>query len=147
MKAGETRISTQNFDTKYCAALLKRILTGTTELFENSNRSQFLGYYQLNQYLCACLKLLKKQIDAVQSVMYTDMLKYERVCMLMKMVQSRKVKYAKSTYKENITFDINPYKLVGEIQRTKEYWRECNNKCKKYSLDSLCDRMRFLINK
>ena len=103
---------------------------GTTELVENCNRSQFLGYSQLNQYLCACLKLLKKQIYAGQSVISMEHIKSVRVCMLMKMVQSRRVKYAKSTYKENITFDINPYKLVGEIQRTKEYWRECNNKCK-----------------
>ena len=64
LKAGETRICTRNFDTKDCAALLSRSLTGTTELVENNDRYQFLGYYQLNQYLCACLKLLEKQIDA-----------------------------------------------------------------------------------
>ena len=37
-KADETRISTRNFDTKYCAALLRVGLTGTAELFENSIR-------------------------------------------------------------------------------------------------------------
>ena len=77
-KAGETIISTSNFDTKDCAALLRRSLTGTTESVENNNRSQFLGCYQLNQYLCTCLKLLKKQRDAGQSVISTDMIKSER---------------------------------------------------------------------
>ena len=96
-KADETRIPTRNFDTKDCSALLMRSVTGTTELFEICNRSQFLDYYQINQYLCVCLKLLKKQRYAGQSVIYTEMIKPERVCMLMNMVQSRKVKYAKST--------------------------------------------------
>ena len=93
---------------------------GTTELVENCDRSQFIGYYQLNQYLCACPKLLKKQRDAGQSGISTEQIKSERVCMLMKMVQSRKVKDAKSTYKEKVTSVINPYQLVGDIQRIKE---------------------------
>ena len=50
-KAGETRISKINFDTEGCATILRRSLTGTTELVENRNRYQFIGYYQLNQYL------------------------------------------------------------------------------------------------
>ena len=52
LKSGETSISTSNFDTKDCAALLMRSLTGTTELFEDCNISHFLGYFQLHQYLC-----------------------------------------------------------------------------------------------
>ena len=147
LKADETVTSTINFDTKYCAALLRRIIMGTTALVENCNRSQFLGYYQLNQYLCACLKLLKKQRYAVQSVIYTEMIKYESVCMPTKIVHSRKVKDAKSAYKENITSDITPYQLVGGIQRIKEALWERNNKCKKYSLDGLGNRMCFLMNK
>ena len=91
--AGETRLFTSNYDTKDCAALLMRSLTVTTELFEYHDRSQFIGYYQHNQYLCACLKLLKNQRYAGQSVISTEMIKSERFCMPMKMVQSRKVKY------------------------------------------------------
>ena len=53
LKSGETIISTSNFDTKDCAALLRRILTGTIALVENFDKYQFLGYSQLNQYLCA----------------------------------------------------------------------------------------------
>ena len=49
-----------------------------------------------------------------------EMIKYERVCMLMNMVKSRKVKYSKSTYKEKITSAINPYHLVGDIQGIEE---------------------------
>ena len=86
LKVGETRISTRNFYTKDCATLLRRILTGTTKLVENCDRSHFLGYSQLNQYLFTFLKLLKKQRDAGQSVISMEMIKYERVCMLMKMV-------------------------------------------------------------
>ena len=93
LKAGKTIISTSNFDTKSCAALLSRCLTGrTTEFIEICNRYQVLGYYQLSQYLCACLKLLKKQIDADHSVISMDQIKSERVCMLMKMVQSTRLK-------------------------------------------------------
>ena len=66
------------------------------------------------------MNFLKKQRDAVQSIISTDMIKYERVFMLMKMVQSRKLKYAKSTYKEKTTSAITPYQLVGEIQWTEE---------------------------
>ena len=40
--------------------------------------------------------------------------------MLANMVQSREVKYSKSTYKENITSGITPYQLAGEIQRIEE---------------------------
>ena len=86
LKAGKIRIATRNFDTKNCVTLLRRRLTGTTEIVEKSNRSQFLGYSQLNHYLCTCLKLLKKQRDAGCSVISTDKIKTERVCMLMKMV-------------------------------------------------------------
>ena len=67
----------------------------TTGLFENCNRYQFAGCSQLNQYLCKFLELLKKKIDAGKSVISTDQNKSERVCMLMKVFQSRKVKYAK----------------------------------------------------
>ena len=67
---------------------------GTTELVENHDRSQFIGHTRLNQYLCACLKLLKKQREAGQSVISTETVEYENIYMLMKMVQSRKVKYA-----------------------------------------------------
>ena len=79
--------------------MLRKILTDTTESVENRDRSQFPGYYQLNQYLYACLKLLKKKRDSGQCVIYTEMIKSETVCMLMNMVQSSKVKYSKSTYK------------------------------------------------
>ena len=99
LKSGEKIISTSNSDTKYCAALLRRSIMGTTELVENRNISQFLGYSQLNQYLCTCLKLFKKQIYADWSVISLEYIKYERVCMLMKIFQSRKVKDAKSTCK------------------------------------------------
>ena len=67
----------------------------TTELVENRERSQLPGYYQLNQYLCACLRLFKNQRDSGQSVISTEHIKYERVFMLMNMLHSRKVKYAK----------------------------------------------------
>ena len=69
------------------------------------------------------------------------MIQYEWVCMLMNMVQSRKVKYSKSTYKENITSAITPYHLVGDIQWIEESLWERKNTCKKYSLDGICDRM------
>ena len=49
------------------------------------------------KHLCACLKLLKKQRDSVQSVISKEMVKSEMVCMIMNMVQSMKVKDAKST--------------------------------------------------
>ena len=96
LKSGKTRTHTRKFYTKYCAALLRRILTGTTELVENNNISQYFGYSQLNQYLCACLKLLKKERYSGQSVISTEMIKFERVCMLMNMVQSRRIRYSKS---------------------------------------------------
>ena len=148
LKAVETRIFTSNFDTKYCATLLRRFLAGgTTESVENRDRSQFLGYPQLNQYLCACLKLLKNQIYAGQSVISMEHIKSVRVCMLMKMVQSRRVKYDKSTYKENITSDITPYQLVGDIQGIEEALWYLNNKCKKYYLARLRDMMCFLMTK
>ena len=86
MKDGEKIISTRNFDTEYCVALLRRILMSTTELVENGDRYQFIGYYQLNQYLCARLKFLKKQRYLGQSVISMEHIKSERVCMLMKMV-------------------------------------------------------------
>ena len=76
LKASEIRISTSNFDTKYFYALLRISLMGNTELAESHNISQSLGYYQLNQYLCACLKPLKKKIDAGQSVISTGTIKY-----------------------------------------------------------------------
>ena len=117
LKAGEKIIFTRNFDTKDCAALLRIILAGTTELVENRNRSQFLGCSQLNQYLCACLKLLKNQSDAGKSVICMEMIKSGRVCILMKMVQSRKVKDPKSTYKEDTNSAITTYQLVRDIQR------------------------------
>ena len=78
LKAGESKMSTRNFDTKDCAALIRRSLTGTTELVENHNRSQFLGYSQLNQYLCACLELLKKKRYVGQSVISMEMIKLKK---------------------------------------------------------------------
>ena len=114
-KADEIRISTINFGTKDCVVLQSRSLKGTTELFENRNRSQFSGYSQLNQHLCEWLKLLKKQRYAGRSLISKERIKYERVYMVMKMVQSSKVTYAKSTYKKDIISAITPYQLVGDI--------------------------------
>ena len=103
---------------------------GAIKLVENIDRSQFIGYYQLKQYLCACLKRSKKQRDAGQSEIYMNQIESERVFMLMKMVQSRKVKYTKSTYKENITSVITHHQLIGEIQVTEEDLWERNKTCK-----------------
>ena len=75
------------------------------------------------------------------------MIKYEIFCMTMRMVQSRKAKYAKSTYKENITSAITPYQLVGHIQLIEEDLWESNKKCKEYSLAGLRDIVCFLITK
>ena len=83
-------------------------ITGTTKLVENRDIYQFTGYSQLNQYLCAWLKLLKKQRYSGQSVISTEIIKYEMFCMLMNIVQTRKVKDAKSTYIEKITSAITP---------------------------------------
>ena len=76
-----------------------------------------------------------------------EIIKSERVYMIMNMVQSRKVKYAKSTYKEKIISAITPYWFIGYIQRIKEAWWERNKKFKNYSLDGLFDRMYFLMTK
>ena len=145
MKAGKTRISTSNYDTKYCALLLRRSLAGTTEFVENRNRSRFVGYSQTNQYLCACLKLLKKQRYAGQSVISTEQIKSESVCMLMKMIQSVMVKYSKSIYKEKITSSITPYWLVWEVQWIKEALWERKNKFKEFALSGIHDSMCFLM--
>ena len=85
LKAGKIRITTSNFDTKNCVALISRSLMGITELVEKRNRSQLLGYSQLNHYLCACLKLLKKQRYAYRSVISKDQIKSENFCMLVNM--------------------------------------------------------------
>ena len=45
LKAGETRISTRNSDTKYRDKMLRIIVTGTAELVENINIYQFPGCY------------------------------------------------------------------------------------------------------
>ena len=79
MKAGETITSTSNFDTKEYVALISRSLTYTTELVKNYDRSQFISYSQINQYLCTCLKPLKKKRYAGQSVIYTETIKSEKV--------------------------------------------------------------------
>ena len=91
----------------------------------------------MNQYLCACLKLLKKQRDVGQSIIPTEIIKSERGFMLMKMFQPREVKHAKSKFKENITSAINPYKLVEEIQWIEETLWELNKRYKNYSLSGL----------
>ena len=65
----------------------------------------------------------------------------------MKLVQSKKVKYAKSIYKENITSVINPYHLVGDVQGIKEDLWDGNKTCENYSLTSLCYRICLLMNK
>ena len=97
MKDGETRISKRNFYIEDFAELIRRSLINTTELVKNHNRYQFIGYSQLNQYLCACLKLLKKQRYAGHSAISTDQIKSQKMCILIKMVQSRKVKDYNST--------------------------------------------------
>ena len=147
LRAGETRIYTSNFDTEDCAVLLRKSLTGTTELVENHDRSQSVGYSRLNQYIYACPKLLKKQRDAGQSVISMEQIKPERVFMHMNMVQSRKVKYAKSTYKERIVSIITSYPLVGEIQGIEEALWDRNKTCEKFSLAGLRDRMCLLMTR
>ena len=52
---------------------------GTTELVEDCNIYQLIGYFQLNHYLCALLKLLNKQRDGSQSVISTEQIESERV--------------------------------------------------------------------
>ena len=96
--------------------MLGIIITGTNALVENCDRSQLFDYSQLNYYLCACFKLLKKQIDAGQSLISMEKIKSERVFMLMKMVKWSNLKYDKSIYKKKITSVVTPYKLVGYIQ-------------------------------
>ena len=74
------KISKRNFATKYCSALQSRSLTGgTTKLVENRDRYQLLGYSQLNQYLFACWKLLKRKIDTGQSEISMEHIISERV--------------------------------------------------------------------
>ena len=79
MKDGETRISKRNFYIEDFAELIRRSLINTTELVKNHDRSQFISYSQINQYLCTCLKPLKKKRYAGQSVIYTETIKSEKV--------------------------------------------------------------------
>ena len=99
LNSGKTIIPTRHLYTENCAALLRRSLTGNTELVENCDRSQWIGSSQLNQYLFVYLELLNNQRDAGNSTIYLEMIKYERVCMLMKLVQEKKVKDSKSEQK------------------------------------------------
>ena len=147
LKTGKTIISTSTFDTEEYAVLIRRSLMGTTELIENCNRYQFIGYSQLNKYICSCLKLLKNQIDSGHSVISMEHIKYERVCMLMNMVQLSNWKYVNSTYKEKIISSITPYQLIRYIDGIKEALLEHNNALSKFSLAGLCGRMFFLIIK
>ena len=93
------------------------------------------------------LETVEEAKDVGQSVISMDMIKSERICMLMKMFQSMKVKDAKTTHKEKITSAITRYQLVGEIQWIEEALYECNKKCKYYSLAGLRDSMCFLMTK
>ena len=62
------------------------------------------------------IETVEQERYAGHSVISTYRIKSEMVCILMKMVQSGKVKYAKSTYKVNSTSSITPYHLFEEIQ-------------------------------
>ena len=93
------------------------------------------------------MKLMKKQRDAGPSVISMEMIKSERICMPMKLVSSRKVKYINSAYKEKITSAINHYQLVGEIKQIEDALWKHNKKCKNYALTGLSDIMCSLMNK
>ena len=93
------------------------------------------------------MKLLKNQIDSGHSVISMEHIKYERVCMLMNMVQLSNWKYVNSTYKEKIISSITPYQLIRYIDGIKEALLEHNNTLLKFSLAGLCGRMFFLIIK
>ena len=67
--------------------------------------------------------------------------------MIINMVQSKKTKDDKLTFKENITSTITPYHLIGKTQRIKEYFCYRNKTCKIFTLDGLRDRIFFLMNK
>ena len=63
------------------------------------------------------------------------------------MVQSKKTKDDKLTFKENITSTITPYQLVGDIQCTEESLWGCNKKWKNNSQAGHCDSMLLLMTK
>ena len=65
----------------------------------------------------------------------------------MKMVQSRKIKDANSTYKEKINYFITTYWLISYIDSIKEALWYCKKTCKQFALAGICDKIFLLMTK
>ena len=105
-----------------------------------------VGHQCVNQYLCAIRRVVQKQNEDGLIDMRKDDIMTTKVQDLMKDVKGRCERVIKKLYKERVTSDFEPYRVLSDIPKIEEYiWNE--NKNKKVSGSSgLRDRFQLLFS-
>ena len=125
---------------------MQRLNTYDNKIHNYTHFGEVLEFESINQYLCAVRTLLSKQRSSNLTVLNADDLMTERMKLLVKEVKTRKNAVTKALFKERLSEEFQPFKMIGEVPRIEEWLWEYNNSTVSFGASSLRDRFHFLMS-
>ena len=104
-----------------------------------------VAYDVVNQYLCAILKIWKKQVDMNANNLTKDQIRSEQVTRLLNSVKTRKKTIARLNFEEKLESEFLPYLLVEKIPIIENKLFTRNSHSRKFCQSALRDRFCFLM--
>ena len=105
-----------------------------------------LDYDSINQYLCAIKTLMLRQRSANLINLKGDDIMSDRMKLLIKEVKIRRNAVTKALFKERLSEEFAPFKMIGEVPRIEEWLWNYNNSTISFAISSLRDRFHFLMS-
>ena len=132
--------------TRSIVQVMKKIATYDNEKTNYRHFGDVLDVDTINQYLCAVKTLLLKQRSAGLTSLKSDDIMTERMKVLLKEVRTRRNAVVRALFKERISKEFQPFKMIVEVPRIEEWLWEYNNTTISFAASSLRDRFHFLMS-
>ena len=124
---------------------MNKIATYDNKIHDYTHYGDVLDFDSINQYVCAVKTLILKQRSASLINLKGDDIMTDRMKLLIKEVKTRRNAVTKALFKERLSEEFQPFKMIGEIPRIEEWLWNYNNTTISYATSSLRDRFHFLM--
>ena len=131
------------FVTLLIVQVMEKIATYDNQKTNYRHFGDVLDVDAINQYLCAVKTLLLKQRSAGLTSLKSDDIMTERMKVLLKEVRTRRNTVVKALFKELISEEFQPFKMIGEVPRIEEWLWKYDNTTISFAASSLRDKFHF----
>ena len=135
-----------NFNLFLNVQVMNRISTYDNKLNDYKHFGDVLDFDAINQYICAVKTLILQQRSANLTSLRGDDIMTDRMKVLIKEIKNRRNAVTKALFKERITEEFKPFKMIGEVPRIEEWLWNYNNSTISFGTSSLRDRFHFLMS-